>query len=128
MSETFFITPYDPSVVTSTDKSVRMDLELDASEFLAGFQREWTQARLTFVERNGFGVRLETGEERGLEIEVYDNQIVGFKPFSAKFILWYRSYIPENYQLFLSGSSSTQSLELDRKTSVDDIEGFLNSG
>ena len=45
----------------------------------------------------------------------------------AEFILWYRRFIPREYNLYLFGSSSFERIELTQETSAESILTFIEA-
>jgi hypothetical protein len=127
MSETFFITPFNPAPWQNLGGSLETpssELVIDIDRLCTEFRQLWPDAEV-----RDFGDELSLsmieGSDIGIEIIIRDKQIVTFKPFNSEFVLWYRRFIDLQYPLYLSGSSSAEQLQLTERTSESDLEAFL---
>ncbi len=129
MSETYFITPYEPDNWFSSpqDQKPTSDLHIDFNEFEKRFRQEWPNASTMYQSDDSITLRIDEGDERGFEASIYDHQFVAFNYWVKRFVLWYRCFVPVAYRLFASSSSSTRCLELHLDTSEVDLDKFYAS-
>jgi hypothetical protein len=128
MTVRFFIGPFDPSLWQKGNPQPvpETDLEVDPCSFRDQLLQRWPETeRNPSLDQCFF---LKSGEKQGIEVYLQSNrQYVSFTwtgYFFHEFILWYRSFIPEKYPLYLFNSSSWNSLALSNFTKLDDIIEF----
>ena len=136
MSTSFFITAVDPRAWEDPDDTSpkpTSDLRIDVQLYREGLACRWEG--ITFLNSDASHMKLswelplEEKECGGLQGDLHeDQQSVSFgtgpKKSFIDFVLWHRSFVPEKYPLFLSNSSSWDSLKLTRNTTEQDIVDF----
>jgi hypothetical protein len=136
MSTSFFITPVDPKAwedPNDTSPKPTSDLWIDVQTYREGLARRWEG----IIFRNSDASRMKLSWELPLEEKWYgglqgdlheDQQSISFgtgpKKSFIDFILWHRSFVLDKYLLFLSNSSSWDSLKLMRDTTEQNIVEF----
>jgi hypothetical protein len=128
VSETFFITPYTKEEASSHTASFgkhSANLHVELENFFSEFRQQWPKAHILYESDEGFGI---VSEKTGFEVDLSDHQVVRFKPYSSKFVLWYRAYVTPSIKLFFSSSGSSRYLELKPETTDQELEAFFSSG
>lgn len=130
MTARYYVTPYDPAgwrdPDADEDTRPKSDLKVVAFDLKRRLRREWPHVN-TFPP---FSWTILYPDEPGVTGSLIgdDHQILalefgkGFK----ELVLWYRSYIPSAYRLFLFPEEGEwKSLELTAKTTIEDITRFM---
>jgi hypothetical protein len=132
VSTSFYIAPFDPKAWENPDDTIpkpTSDLCIKRLEYREKLLERWSEITFSHESLLAWRLPLESGQYSGLWGLLQDNQqIVSFgtgpKKSFVDFILWHRSVVPEEYQLFLFNSSSWDSLILTRTTTEQDIIDF----
>ena len=136
MSTTFFIAPFDPKAwedPADTSPKPTSSLRINVQSYRKGLANRWEGITFSTSTQTGclllWWLPCESNEYGGLEGCLQSNaQIVGFgtgpKKSFMDFILWHRSFVLDEYELFLFNSSSWDSLKLTRNTTEQNIVDF----
>jgi hypothetical protein len=134
VSTAFYITPFDPKAwenPNDTNPKPTSDLHIEPAVYREKLKERWNE--IVFFTSSPFPLEWELPPESnqysGLSGQLENHQIVSFgtgpKKSFLDFILWHRSFVPEQYQLFLFHSSAWfDSLILTMKTTEQDIINF----
>lgn|SRR5690554_4269397 len=121
----FFIAPYEPLTWASTSSDLKIDPDWYKHQLLQSWPNiEFFQsATQYYVLSWRFPPTVKgAGVLAGLQENL---QVVSMSaPFEA-YILWHRSVISEKYALYLFNDSSTDSLELTSRLTVQDVKQFV---
>jgi hypothetical protein len=127
MSVYFFITPYKPSEW----QEARSDLRIDPVEYGEAMRERWPDVQFYTAPPSPDYVlnwMLKEGDDHLTGSLRIDQQVVAFDPAPKSvfvaFILWHRAFVPSEYQLFLSDSSSEDVLELGPGITEQDVLNF----
>src|SRR5688572_32337427 len=126
MSQSLFIVPINPG----DWKNSQSDLRIDPQELQIALQTQWPETECykppsdsTYVLRWTFHHKGERSYLAGLQS---GQQFISFGPdaYFVEFSLWYRTFVPADYALFLTFSAfpETDYLELSDNTTESDIE------
>ncbi len=138
MSNSCFITPYDPKAWEDPDdkrEKPKSDLKIWREIFRTALIDRWTSAEVQEDYFGGWILTKGKATPQGISDEVRillhdDHQVVSFNnhlsPLTLEFILWYREFVPERYPLYFFDSTSWDRLLLTTKTSAADIAAFFN--
>lgn len=132
MSTTFFILPFDPKAwedPNDTSPKPTSDLRISREDYRQALINRWEGITLPSYSDLSWELPPESREYGGLHGYLQENQqIVSFgtgpKQSFIDFILFHRSFVPEDYELFLCNSSSWDRLLLTKATTVQDIIDF----
>lgn len=128
MPTRYHITPYDPQAWQSDDDTIPKPTS-DLHIFFSDFMR---QARLVWPDMGvhpPMGWVIYYNQESGVSGSFSGNlfQILSLSMGGgfAEFVVWYRTYIPSQYPLFLFEEGDWDRLELTSKITEADIISFL---
>jgi hypothetical protein len=127
--------PYDPKAWENPDDTTEKptsDLQIDRELFRAKLLEHWGESRFSEAPAWTYWRLSHEADPLGSSMEVNlqaNQQIVSFssgpKHVFLEFIQWYRAFVPAEYALYLSNSSSWwDSLLLTPETTEQDIVDF----
>jgi hypothetical protein len=121
----FFIAPYEPLTWASTSS----DLEIDPDWYKRQLLKNWPNIEF-FQPTTKYYVLSwrfpSTAEGSGSLAGLQENlQVISMSAPFEEYIVWHRSIIPDDYTLYLFNESSSNSLELTSKLTIEDIEQFV---
>ncbi len=129
MSSCYFILPYDPMAWSGSDYTKpkpTSNLAINREGFRTALFEHWGIDRIQ-EEPDAWNLTNENDAEGGdLRVNIHeDNQVIAFyrapKNVFLEFVLWYRTFIPVNYVLYLVHSSSFNRLILTLDTTAENI-------
>jgi len=124
MAIRYIITPYDPKLwmIESIEKFGEpvSDLSIHRKSFLYQARKVWWYITdsLTLIVDDEPSLYCSFIQQQLLYIE-----IVNGKKFS-EFIHWYRSYVPDNYELYLFREGDWDSLKLTKDMTAQDVSAW----
>lgn len=136
MSITCFIFPADTKLWEDPNSKIeypKPDFRILKSDFRIKLKERFPH----LVEGGILGtyeLNSESEQGIGISVAVVDETYttVYIKPYGVnlvEFILWYREYVPEKYELYFNCMSfSFDGLKLTSKTTADDIREFFSNG
>ena len=132
MANAYIITPYDPALWEDVDNppTIECDLHIFFSDFIKAMKQSFT------VERAGsFSWEIFHQNNPAISGGLIgdDYQIIRFYAYDElifrRFVIWYRSYIPDKYPLYLFiegflGRSSANEMKLHLNLSTNFLIGW----
>ncbi len=127
MATIHYITPYPPDSWENPDEAGETsDLRIFFSDFIAKLKEEFQ-----VVVSPPFSWVLGIGDEFEVSGSLIgeDMQILGLELGTkfADFVIWYRSYIPDRYGLYLFREGEWTSLKITSETSIEEVEKYVFS-
>ena len=127
-SEFFYVTPYDPKTWKDPSKTIdpeeQISLQIDFRDFVNHLRRKWANVDISpFL---GWSAEIKKDKTVYGGFLGPKNQIMRLDPYEnfSEVVIWYRSYIPSEYPLFLFQQGSWDSLQIDADTTVQEVERF----
>jgi hypothetical protein len=127
MTVRFYITPYDPA--TWKDKESQhpsSSLMINLQEFIqAASQNKWKNVSKYFP--SSWSILIRDNHEIAGSFGGEKNQILSVELGDGlnEFVLWYRGYIPSEFDLYLFREGSWESLKLTQETTLQNIAEFV---
>ncbi|HVU14996.1 MAG TPA: hypothetical protein VHD90_27170 [Phototrophicaceae bacterium] len=130
MTVRYYITPYDPEGWRDpdADDSTRphSDLRVNVNDFDKQLRQRWHEAEAS---RGSWQFNYPDGQGIGgslIDDNEGDHQIAAIEVGRGfnEFVLWYRSFIPPEYPLFLFLEGQWNSLQLTSRTPLEEIAAF----
>jgi hypothetical protein len=127
MTVRYYITPYDPATWRDPDADPatrgQSDLYIQTNAFDRQLRQRWREVEAS---RGSWQFVYPDGQGAGGSFTDEGNQIAAIEAGRGfnEFVLWYRSYVPSTYDLFLFREGYWDSLRLTSATALDDIAGF----
>jgi hypothetical protein len=126
MATRYYITPYNPILwIDENSSGVESTLAINFSDFSQAAQAEWSTYKS--YPRFSWSISFEGGVEVYGGFRGAGNQILALEGWDIRFnrfVVWYRSYISSEYQLFLFAEESWNALELTNETTDTDVGQF----
>jgi hypothetical protein len=120
----YVITPYDP--ILWSDEELLEKYGEPVSDFKINLKAFLIEARKVWHITNTLTLMVD--DEISLYFGFIDDQTMSIEIEQAKkfseFIFWYRSYVPQNYELYLFREGNWQTLKLTKDTTPQDISAW----
>jgi hypothetical protein len=135
MPQHFAIIPYDPKLWIEWDDKGRIgdepsgNLRITVDEFEQKLLQRWSESKIYDKSENGFGFSLrEKGEEilcGRLSEQQYISFFLGDWEKFRSFVIWYRGFIPEHFDLYFWQIEAEGWIKLVTGTTERDIDVYI---